>query len=522
MAADLPPATPPETQKPPALVAPAPFAAKTINVDSHGFHYVLAGNTLLPDEQVVKILEAGEEPRAAIGALIQAYRDAGYLLVTIVANVTGQQVSGRVVEGKVTETDMPSDIARFFSREMNRVDLKRTDLIRDGTFAESYAARQGFRLKPNFEAGSEFGASKMVVTEEPIEGAKPWNAVVAFNNLGNRYTSRYVTQASGVVRPGAGTELSLGYAHGLPDLSSESAGSRYESGTAAGSIVTPWGLYGAGYSESHYKLGGEAAVLNAVGKVRTVNLNGTQLFYASESTKIGMTETFSRILNHLTVDIFGGQIDLNEERYNVLTVGGAWNQAFSVLGQTASINALFNVSQGLSPRLGTFANPQPGSPTPRFRLYQANATYFQGLPAGYSLGVQASAQWADIDSQSRLPSQQQWVLGGYGNLTGWYPGVVSGDSGYLLRASGNAPSFSWRELSIAPTVFTEWATSRTSYIYPNIPNSHVLGDAGLGFTAAAGKYGNFNVAYAWPLYSHDTPTQDLSRARVYFNATLSF
>jgi hypothetical protein len=37
----------------------------------------------------------------------------------------------------------------------------------------------------------------MTVTEEPIKGAKPWNATLGFNNLGSRFSSRYLARREG-------------------------------------------------------------------------------------------------------------------------------------------------------------------------------------------------------------------------------------------------------------------------------------------------------------------------------------
>jgi hypothetical protein len=79
MAFDLPPQAPDATP-PPAIVAPAK-AAEPIHVDSHGFHYTVRGNILLPDKDVVATIEAAETPKDAIESLRAAYLAAGYFLI---------------------------------------------------------------------------------------------------------------------------------------------------------------------------------------------------------------------------------------------------------------------------------------------------------------------------------------------------------------------------------------------------------------------------------------------------------
>ena len=67
--------------------------------------------------------------------------------------------------------------------------------------------------------------------------------------------------------------------------------------------------------------------------------------------------------------------------------------------------------QGLTPPRGTFVSVVVGSPNTRFSIIQANVNYQQSLPADYALGLAVSGQWSD----STLPQNQQWILGGLGN-----------------------------------------------------------------------------------------------------------
>jgi len=521
MALDLPP-VPSTVASPPAIVAAAPQAAEPVVVTSHGFRYTITGNSLLYRDVLEASVLSGTDPKTAITALHRAYVSAGYFLATVLANVDGQEVKITVVEGRVTETEIPPDLEAFFSDVKNRADINRSTLMLDATMVEAYSARQGIQPRIQFGAAADYGGSKMTITEHSIEGAKPWGAVLAFNNFGNRYSSRYVAQANGTFRPGAGVELTAGYVQGLPNLAAESKGSTYAAGSAGASIVTPWGFYNVSYSQTSYQFGDAVSFLNPEGETSTTSVGGTQLLYADETSRIGVSQSYTYQTNK--VNIPSADFVLTDQNYDVGSLGVTFSKVYALAGQPGSLTGSFTFQKGLGERKGSFAAIQPGISTPRFNLYQAAVSAAQSLPAGFSLGASLSGQFGEINDYERLPSNQQWVLGGFGNLTAWYPGIVSGDSGYLVRMVANGPSWNWWELNLSPSVFVEAGASRTNYIYPDVPNSQFLSDYGIGLTGTAFKRGTLNLAYAWPWRTRDVGPLIVndSRARLYFNVALSF
>ena len=75
-------------------------------------------------------------------------------------------------------------------------------------------------------------------------------------------------------------------------------------------------------------------------------------------------------------------------------------------------------------------------PTPHFRYVTANASYQQHLPHGFQVDLTGQGQWAF----NTLPVEQEWTLGGFGNLNAWQPAIAVGDSGYLARLEFSAGS----------------------------------------------------------------------------------
>ena len=520
MAADLPPSTPAAAPVA-AIVAPAPAAAEPIFVDAHGFRYAINGNTLLPRAAIEAALRDAKTPKEAVDALDRAFSSAGYFLVVIGAQVNNKLVAIQVVQGRISEITAPPELARFLRRIEDRDNLTRRDVLQETVLLEFYLGRQGTRPRASFEKGAEVGGTNMTVTEEPIPGAKPWNAGLTFGNLGSRYSSRYTAAANASLRPGGGLELTAGYTQGIPGLTSDSAGSSYKAGVLGASVVTPWGLYSLSYSNTRYKLGEITAPLFPAGEIEQGGITGLQLAYADEATRVTLTQSLTRVSNHQ--DVYDGLADLTQQDYSVAAVGGTVNRSFALWGQNGSFNAGVTLSKGFSPRSGTFLPDLPGTPDPRFSLIQANASVTLGLPAGFSAAATVNGQRTD----DTLPQNQQWVLGGFGNLSAWLPAVIVADSGALARATVTSPPWRWGEFSLSGAAFAEAGWGRFSYRPANDPYSRALADAGLSLSAFASTGTSATLAYAWPVWYRNVDgverdVADRARANLYFTLSQSF
>ena len=388
MAFDLPPlAQAPVPPPPPAVVSGAQDAAPSIFADSHGFRYAVAGNTLLSPDVVKATLEAAATPKEAIDALAREYVNRGYFLTALTGQVDRQLVSIKVIQGRLTESEVTPELAPFFGGIEGRDDLQRSTLFRKTSLAEFYSSRQGMRPAVSFAKGQEVGGSKIIVTEEPIEGAKPWSAGLNFGNLGSRFSSRYLASAYGAMRPGGGVELTANYAQGLPGLTNASGGSEYRSGTVGASIVTPWGIYAVTYNGIRYQIGDSAAPLFPEGDIAIWGLTGTQLLYADETTRWSVTEAFTHTDN--VVNVFTDAPDpfppLTDQHYNYVSLGTNFNKSVRLFGANANIGTGLTVMQGLDAPSGTFVSGVVGAPNTRFSLIQANVTYQQALPANFVL-----------------------------------------------------------------------------------------------------------------------------------------
>ena len=390
-----------------------------------------------------------------------------------------------------------------------------------------YLARDGMRPRASFGKAEQVGGTKLTVTQEPIEGAKPWNASLAFGNLGSRYSSRYTAAGAGSVRPGGGLELSATYMQGLPGLSSDSSGASYRATALGGSLVTPWGLYGANYSYTQYRIGEVQAPLYPAGEIESGGITGTQLVYADESSRLSLNQAVTWYSNMQYVDVYDGPdrpgYVIVDQNYGAVSLGASYNRSVVVAGQNAAVAAGLTAMKGFSPRFGSFLPEGPGVPNPKFWLVQANVAMNVALPAGFAAGVTISGQGTD----DTLPQSQQWVLGGYGNLSAWLPAVLIGDSGALARATVTSRGYAWGEFSFSAGAFAEGGFARFSQRAVTDPSSRALADAGLSVTGTTTKGTNLTLAYAWPVWYRNVDgvareAVDRSRANLYFTLNQAF
>lgn len=518
MAADLPPTTP--AAAPAAATAPAPTAAEPIYVDSGEYRYSILGNTLLPRAAVEAAIKSVATPKEAIDALNKAYTDAGYLLVVIGGQINNKLVALQVLQGRIAEIDGPPDLAPYFSRVMNRDDVTRDMLLRDSSLAELYAARQGVRAKASFSPAQVAGGTKLTLTEEPIEGAKPWSAGLAFSNLSGRFASRYTAGGQASVRPGGGLELTASYNQGLPGLTADSSGSSYKSGGLGASVVTPWGVYGLTYSDTEYQIGQAGAPAYPAGRTEYGGITGSQLLYTNPRDRVALSEGLTRYSNLQTV--FDG-FKLVEQDYTVANIGVTYTTSFALAGQNSTFSAQLTVAKGLSGRSGSFLPVEPGTPDPRFVLVQANVVAGITLPLGITAGAALTAQHADVT----LPQAQQWILGGFGNLSAWLPATLVGDTGTLLRATLNTPPFQWGAFSISGGAFAEGGVSRADARRDGEPYTRGLGDLGLSLSGSTTTGTSLTLAYGWPVWYRNVEgavrdSVDRSRAHLYFTLNQAF
>ena len=475
-----PPATPS------VIEMPLPrFGASPTRMVSHGYQYVVAGNTLLPDRVIQKVLAKAGSPKIAVNTLLKAYHAQGYTLVAVTGQVKDKTVSIDVYEGLINSFTAPDPIKPFFPDITERQDLHNSTLVRDQILSDTYAQRSGKTLRVNLSPGSNPGSSALTITQSNKPDYFPISGALTFGNYGSRYASGYIAGAQLAANLTHGIQLTGNFSQGLAGLRQVSYGSSYYQDGVGASIVTPYGIYGFSTSWTHFRLGQSTYPLYPDGNVFTYAFTGSQLVFANTSTRVTLNEALTHVRYGET--LLNGFYTLLHQHYDYVSGGASIDHSMSLLGRTGNISGGMTFNMGISPEGGTLFDNAPGIPTSHFRYTDFNAGYKQALPYGFQTNLTGQAQW----SVSTLPSQQQWVLGGLGTLSAWEPGVEAGDSGYLARLELDAPSFKRLNTTAQFGVFLETGGVTLATPSPGTPPWQNLSDAGvslrlklpLGFSA---------------------------------------
>lgn len=425
----------PPPQTPPIIEYAQPkYGSVPIAVDNDGYHYIVTGNTLLPPILIERTLATTATPKDALASLLKLYQNKGYPLVALTGNVVGKTINIAVFQGMLTEVQTPPALAPFFRGLSDHETIQKNDLLRDQIRASSYADRSGKNLEVNLSPASNPGGSALTVTALKQPDYFPLSGSLTFGNYGSRYSSGYVTGGNVAANLTHGIQITANFLQGLPGLRQASLGSNYYQNGAGASIVTPYGIYGVTTSWTHYRLGKATYPLNPDGNVFSYQINGMQLLYVDDATRASVTEAFNRVYYHETA--LNDFYTLLNQQYNYLSLGTNINHGLTIDGLPGNLNAAIVFNLGASGASGTLVDGKPGAPTSHFRYTNGTLSYQQNLPYGLQATLTGQAQIA----ADTLPSQQQWVLGGLGNLPAWEPGVISGDSGYTGRIELDAPA----------------------------------------------------------------------------------
>lgn len=485
---------------------PAPLRIAT----PQGLHITVRGNTLLSESAIRLALHTATSPQDALARLEAAYRRAGYLLVGLRAlpGHQGNSVEIQVIEGRLTEIRAQPAIARFYRGTEFDPEVTENQLIRRNILAEMYASRSGLGFRPSVGPAPQPGGSVLSIDTPTQPGFKRFGGSVVLGNYGSRYVGGDVAGLNLQAQPGDGWLLAANYSHGLPNLTKASEGSRYDAGALSASKVTPWGVYGLSLNRSSYRLGVAGAPYYPQGETQTAALTGSQLAWASPTARLSLNQAVTHVA--YKSEVLGGSYTLADQNYNYLTLGAQGSRNLSLGSLPGAVNLALGYNLGLSAPRGTMIYDLSSAPQTRFHYWTVNAAWQQSLPRGWSGNLTASGQWG-LDT---LPANQQWVLGGYGNLSAWTPGILSGDGGYLLRAAVQTPSWTWRGWQVSAQGFAEQGAVTTHYNPTGSPGWRMLADVGVGLTLTAPWKTQLSLTAARPVASKNVAaaTFDSQRA----------
>ena len=273
----------------------------------------------------------------------------------------------------------------------------------------------------NFSPGPGARGSKLTVTEAADRGRQALECLSRLQQPRQPLFEPLRRPGGGGGAPGrrarADGQLHAGAARPVERQLRQLATTRAAAGAR---VVTPWGVYSVSYQKTLYQIGEIAAPLFPVGDIGIGSISGSQLVYADESLRIGVTEGWTHTDN--VVSVFDGLFNLTDQHYDFLSFGVVVNKSFALFGENANVAAgppfaghlpAARDSLDAAGRRRAQSAFYPGAGEPDLHPIAARR--------GISFGFTWTGQWAD----STMPQNQQWVLGGFGNLTAWLPAIWS-------------------------------------------------------------------------------------------------
>lgn len=464
-----------------------------LDVTSHGYRYLVVGNTLLAPVALRAALEAGDDPKAAISSLKKAYEAHGYFLVALVGQLRGREVWLQVVEGRLTHVEGPGALVAFFDGLKGDSKIQNSDVIRRSTLAQAYAATNGKQPQISFKAAPEVGGSTMHISETPLPNAHAVGGSLTTGNFGNRYAGHYLAQAQAYVQHD-GLTLQVNHSRALTGMDENTRGAFYAATGANLSAITPLGTFQLDDNATRYELGEKFARLSPAGTIKRFGASANQLLFADDAHRWSLSEGLHHIRD--TGTVFHGAYTLRDQKYFVWNLDSDYSMRFGGLfQQPASLSLSGGIKLGGARGKSGFDH-QLGNPVGHFQVYTAGADLTQALPHGYSVQFSLSGQ----TSPDILPSYQQWVLGGVNNLTAYLPGTIVGDRGYLGRVTVQAPQWDVGPLRLRPNIFAEHGAARYSFITRGSPTWQSLDDVGASLNLSLPvAHTSAILAYAKPL-----------------------
>ncbi len=475
------------------------------------------------------------------------------------AGYPGVQVSYALVQpdlfvlvrlGAVAEVEAPAPYDRYLSGVVGADPLTDDALEPGRTLASLHADRAGQTATPVFKADED---GRMVLRIEPQDGAPKRGFIGAeFGNPGNRFVGRHFLDWFASHSLTTGDDFRATGRHVLEGLSDEPGAGGYHEHSLGWSRVTPWGLFGlsgryVGYQQildlsgtAPEPLGGGgllSSLLSPVfdlltgllgpanvadpvsfdGNIRQAELGWTYLLAADFSSRwtVGSKVDYTR--KDFSTTFFGEQT-VQRQEYGSAEVSTDYSTLTHPLGLQTELGGTLAVRSGL----GDDKTDEPLTAADLgYLMYRATLSAKTQLHEWVSMSLVATGQV----SGDRLPEQEQWVMGGVGNLEAYLPGVAAGDSGGVARLQFELKGLSLGTLTVRPRIFAEYGVAR--YEEPLVgqaSGTQAISDGGVSLAMSLGPSLEASVSYAESI-SEDRIEQsvlDRADANVFFRVAAKF
>ena len=289
--------------------------------------------------------------------------------------------------------------------------------------------------KPGLSVQATFKPGRLPATSDivlDVTESRFYDFSIDYNNFGSRFISqnRYGATLNLNNLSGRGDALNMHQATGDGGLDKLTY-SRMEYVLPLGYNGTKMGI---NYNYMKYKLGKELEPLDAGGEVNGGSFWASHPLVRSRNFNWYLQGGFN--LSDVSQKVAGTEVGKDKIRYANLGTTVQWFDSFD-----GNNTVSFRVNRGFENILGGTEKNSPDtirtSTDIAYTKLEMDLIRFQRLPAGFSLLLNGTGQW----SSDRLPSSEQFHLGGAGTVRGYAQAEHSGDTGFAATAELRIPFF---------------------------------------------------------------------------------
>jgi Haemolysin secretion/activation protein ShlB/FhaC/HecB len=481
-----------------------------VSVDIGGYNLHVHAPGVLSEEQILAVTHGITDLSTAVRALAVAAQRQGVLAPKTLYVKVDQDVYVSVYAGTITAVQAPEELAPYF-KGVTEAGASINDFERERVLASVHANRAGYDLMPSFEPVGDSSYQLDLVPGTQL--VNPGSVRVNLSNVGNRFVGREFLDLEARRGDHWGDEFQVlaRTASSILNVDEKEPGSDYHENQLGWSRVTPYGIFGINGQYLDYRQQASGIALN--GELWKVDANWTGIVHASPTDRLSVQGRLDYTHKNLKLNNDGQLIQ--KEPYPSIELGTAYSSTFGLFGQG------FLGTAGLSARKG-FGNADP-------QYTVANLSYWLVRPS-YVLRTQSEPFAVELQltgqySSETVPEQQQWILGGVGNLHAYVPGVGLGDRGGLARLVGEYSGYEYLGVRLKPKVFIEYGLADYRHATAGRQAGvQSVADIGAEVVAQVGRYFEAAVAAAAPVVDDNISqsNRDLTRTDFFFRLTGKF
>ncbi|TXH02809.1 MAG: hypothetical protein E6R07_14090 [Nevskiaceae bacterium] len=455
---------------------------------------------------------------------------AGYPASQVTYALSGNDLYVLVLPGKISGVKASDALKPYLNGLESADPMRDSDLIGHTTLASLAADRAGIDVYPVFEPDGNGG--QVLDFEKNNKDADPTTVRVEFGNPGNRFASRYFLDMD--LKTGSiwGDEFRVFAREGIQNLDDKGKPGDYHEQDLVWTRVTPWGLFGldgrfVNYNYTSPVVAPATTGTNVLGRIWVGEAQWLYPLFANFNSRWTVQAKADRTSKSGKLDSSAGSPsqEYQRELYTSGELGTTYLRNFAFLGHRWDLASGVSVRKGFGDRTpDTSFNPAAGDTSPMhgdegYLLFRPTASLKFYWTGALVTGVEASGQF----SNDSVPEQQQWVLGGLGNLTSSLPGVAVGDKGYLARAYTELTLPLIAGIELKPRVLIEHGAAKFAKpLAGQSTDTQQVTDAGLelGFKFTQIVDGTLAYAKSFDDKGVTSSTKQDADARVYFRISI--